>query len=545
MSIDDPDSTSLRSGILLGNQGKSLSLTAFKIGMLVSSEHDNSLDIVRPTAAPNPGQLDWIQWSDGSFAWGTLQEIKEGKISFVVNATEQTVECTLDSIRLFKPKSAGQVQQPISTYDMQFGENRLSGRLELLPDKREVLWRSGNLSTDATVDHRLQVNFYIHTRNSVSPLPTSGFPNVLYLENGDMLPCKLQRATGTAAWLQTPFSAETAQAANDHLRAIELASFTKDRPSFTNESREMLISIPRNLESDTYTHALIGKNSDLLRGNVVSINDQSIEIDSKFEPMVLDRDPVAAIVFLRTQADASETSDSQDNAEQHDLGQLVHIEMLGGYTLSGRWVGGTPETIHLQSRALGLCQIQLNHVIGLEFNQRQSPTVEGYFAWNTKTSMAPRWKAPEEFASKAASELIGSQAPEFALADIEGGTFRLSQQAGKIVVLDFWASWCGPCVASLPKYIELLEEFPDTEVVFYGVNSSETPEVVREFVAKKNWTNFKTLFDYEGSAAQALRVQGIPHTVVIGQDGKIGHVQVGYTAGATDQLRQIIKGLLK
>ncbi len=68
---------------------------------------------------------------------------------------------------------------------------------------------------------------------------------------------------------------------------------------------------------------------------------------------------------------------------------------------------------------------------------------------------------------------------------------------------------------------------------------------MREFLQSKSWPAFDTLFDYDGSAARAMLVSGIPHTVVIGRDGKIAHVQVGYSPEGADELYEVIEKLVK
>ena len=496
--------------------------------------------IDRPTNLPKPGQLDRIQFEDGSVVWGTFQELRDGKASIAMSNSERLLTCAFDSIRMINPKTEGQDRNSKAARHVQYGGNRLSGDVELKSESREVVWRSAYLAKEARLDQRLNMTMQVIARNTISPLPIASFPNVLYLENGDTIPGKLIRANESTTSIHTPFATETVVTSNAHLRAVELQSASKEKPSFTNESREMLLSIPRNQEADSYSHALIGRNGDLLRGNLVSINDKSIEVDSKFQPMVVDRDQVAVVIFMRPKPETAVNVPENEASEN-----FVQIELLGGYTLRGNWVGGTADTLEMQCSGLGLCRVPLNHVVELQFNSRSTKTISNYFAWNTKNLMAPRWKASVEAAGKSASELIGTQVPELTLADLNGETFQLSKHAGQVVVLDFWATWCGPCVASLPKYLDMLGEFPDTEVAFYGVNSSESPDIVRDFLVKKNWNRFNTLFDYEGAAAKTLRVQGIPHTVIIGKDGEIEHIQVGYAAEAANKMREVIRGLLK
>ena len=128
--------------------------------------------------------------------------------------------------------------------------------------------------------------------------------------------------------------------------------------------------------------------------------------------------------------------------------------------------------------------------------------------------------------------LEGKKAPDFTLPMIDGQDLKLSEQKGNVVVLDFWATWCGPCVKALPHVQELAS---DTELAqkglkVYAVNMTtwkpETEEKAREFVKANNYT-FPVPLDREGKLAESYKIQGIPTQVVIGRDGMIKKVFVG------------------
>ncbi len=123
---------------------------------------------------------------------------------------------------------------------------------------------------------------------------------------------------------------------------------------------------------------------------------------------------------------------------------------------------------------------------------------------------------------------VGMDAPAFTLKTLrEGKDVSLESMKGKVVVLDFWATWCAPCVAGLPTVDKVTTEFKDKGVLFYAVDLQEGAEKVRAFVDKKGWT-FPVLMDLKGESARAYRVSGIPHSVIIGADGKIRNVHIGF-----------------
>lgn len=156
----------------------------------------------------------------------------------------------------------------------------------------------------------------------------------------------------------------------------------------------------------------------------------------------------------------------------------------------------------------------------------------------------------EKFASKfgdAADEeepktesLVGNDAVSFSLADLNGKQFSMDKLRGKIVVIDFWASWCGPCRETMPHVEKLHKEFKDKGVVVIGINDEEIADAKR-YVQKYGYT-FPTLIDAEGSVSKQYGIQAIPQTFVIDRDGKIAAHFMG--TGQEENLRQTVKELL-
>jgi len=126
-------------------------------------------------------------------------------------------------------------------------------------------------------------------------------------------------------------------------------------------------------------------------------------------------------------------------------------------------------------------------------------------------------------------ELTGTAAADFTLADLEGKQLNLRSLRGKVVLLDFWASWCGPCRVELPHIEKLHREFKDQDLVVLGINDEE-PEIAREFLKKKGYT-FTSLVDDQREVAQGYQVHGIPQVFVIGKDGQV----VSHSLGAKSE----------
>jgi peroxiredoxin len=129
--------------------------------------------------------------------------------------------------------------------------------------------------------------------------------------------------------------------------------------------------------------------------------------------------------------------------------------------------------------------------------------------------------------------LIGQKAPGFSLSTIDGKTVTLADQKGKVVVLDFWATWCAPCKAGLPHTQEMSakKDWVDKGLVVWAVNDQETTDTVNKFLAENHYT-FTVPMDSDEAVKKSFQVGGIPTVVVIGRDQVIKQVFVGYGEGA-------------
>lgn len=136
----------------------------------------------------------------------------------------------------------------------------------------------------------------------------------------------------------------------------------------------------------------------------------------------------------------------------------------------------------------------------------------------------------------------GDQAPDFALPTITGDTLRLSDYRGKIVLLDFWATWCGPCRSELPHVREAYQRYHPRGFEIVGVSLDQTPEKLKEFI-KANDMTWPQIFQGRGAMTplkQSYMVKSIPSTFLLDRDGRVVATQL---RGA--QLAQVIEALLR
>jgi len=148
---------------------------------------------------------------------------------------------------------------------------------------------------------------------------------------------------------------------------------------------------------------------------------------------------------------------------------------------------------------------------------------------------------------------VGELAHDFTLTTLAGDTITLSKLQGSVVILDFWATWCGPCKMALPKLQEFATwaESSGQPIKVYAVDvwerfqtDEEKKAKVSEFWTGKGYT-MPTLMDYKSEVVVKYGFQSIPTTVVIGPDGKIAKIHTGYAPNMVDLLKADVEEALK
>ncbi len=141
------------------------------------------------------------------------------------------------------------------------------------------------------------------------------------------------------------------------------------------------------------------------------------------------------------------------------------------------------------------------------------------------------------------SPLLGEPAPEIELEDTAEQPWKLSEEQGRVVVLDFWATWCGPCVAAMPKLQTLSAEFAENPVTIVGVNQGEDLDEVTKFIEEKGFT-YPQLLDPDSEAGDLFKVSGIPQIVLVDANGIVQSVHVGFSPDLQEKLTEEITALL-
>jgi peroxiredoxin len=141
------------------------------------------------------------------------------------------------------------------------------------------------------------------------------------------------------------------------------------------------------------------------------------------------------------------------------------------------------------------------------------------------------------------SALVGKPAPEFELEKLDGEMFRLAASRGKIVVLEFWASWCGPCVVSLPQVDQVSRDYADRGVKFVAINMEESKEAAAGML-ERHKLQLPVALDRDGAVAAKYRVTVIPQTVVIDPEGKVARHFIGGGPRLGEELAEALRAIL-
>lgn len=138
----------------------------------------------------------------------------------------------------------------------------------------------------------------------------------------------------------------------------------------------------------------------------------------------------------------------------------------------------------------------------------------------------------------------GGAAPNCKMTPIGGGPNQdLQQYRGKIVYVDFWASWCGPCTQSFPFMNEIHRDFRDKGVSVLAVNLDDDPEDAKAFLANHP-AEFKVMVDTGGDCPQKFGVKAMPSSYLVDRDGVIRQVHLGFRPGEAQQFRASVEALL-
>ena len=140
----------------------------------------------------------------------------------------------------------------------------------------------------------------------------------------------------------------------------------------------------------------------------------------------------------------------------------------------------------------------------------------------------------------------GVTAPDFTGKKLDGNELKLSEYKGKVVLLDFWASWCGPCQKELPFLMELFDNNDDKNFIIIAVNIDKKIESAQKFLDKiKGKAHFPVIWDNTSAIPSLYQIETMPTTIFIDKEGIIRYIHKGFSDSSKEELMKELEELLK
>jgi peroxiredoxin len=148
------------------------------------------------------------------------------------------------------------------------------------------------------------------------------------------------------------------------------------------------------------------------------------------------------------------------------------------------------------------------------------------------------------FAGNVLAEAAQGAAPDFTLKSQKNGNLKLSEMRGKVILINFWASWCGPCRQEMPVLDELYRHYRSLDFTILGVNVEQNSDDAKSLL-KDVTVTFPVLFDTENKISKLYDIKGMPSTVLVDRDGNIRYVHMGYKPGVEAEYQTQIRALIR
>ncbi|HTK73987.1 MAG TPA: TlpA disulfide reductase family protein, partial [Gemmataceae bacterium] len=373
-------------------------------------------------------------------------------------------------------------------------------------------------------------------------LPSTG-QRSLHLRTGDTIPVEVTGIDEKGLYIKTNVSATTF-VPHEKIKCVELVpsgSFKVDEAK-----RDRLLTLPRMQKDSPPTHLICSKNGDFLRGRILEMDDTRLKVEVRLETREVPRDRVAQIIWLH--ADELSGKPPAPPAVADARADRVQVIHPNGNRMTFFLDKSDAKTITGKSEILGDCRVDLARVDQVLFGDKieQSAAQLAHHTWRMHHATEPKFAQEGADAGTEItgidSPLVGQAAFVFRGETLDGQRFNLAEHKGRFVVLDFWATWCGPCMQSLPMIEEVVKECADQDVRLFAVNMEEQPDQIKA-VLERHKMKFPVVLDRDGAVAARYAVTAIPQTVLIDREGKIVRLFVGGGKKTADALRAAIREL--
>jgi peroxiredoxin len=144
----------------------------------------------------------------------------------------------------------------------------------------------------------------------------------------------------------------------------------------------------------------------------------------------------------------------------------------------------------------------------------------------------------------ALAEEIQGKAPDFTLKSQNGDNIKLSELRGKVILINFWASWCGPCRQEMPELDQLYQHYRSLDFTILGVNVEENSDAAKSLL-KDIPVSFPVLFDNANTVSKLYKIKGMPSTIILDRDGNMRYMYMGYQRGYEQEYQKQVRALIR
>ncbi|WP_435020070.1 redoxin domain-containing protein [Tundrisphaera sp. TA3] len=366
----------------------------------------------------------------------------------------------------------------------------------------------------------------------------------LYLRTGDIIPCEVARIDEDGVTFKTEYAKATF-VPNDRVKAVELAAEVGPVMQIGKVRRERLLTLPRMQKGSPPTHLIRSKTGDVLRGRIVAMDDETIRVEVRQEEREVPRDRVSRIIWFH----ADETDPSKKATEPPAAAPPTRVQAVRADGIRLTFVAErvADDAVIGRSDVLGPCEVKVQDLDQLLIGGavEKEATQLAYQQWKLQDAPEPR-SAQADAAplgnDGTESPLVGQPAPDFTLKLLGGGDFHLADARGQVVILDFWATWCGPCLQAMPQIDKVAHEFEAKGVKLVAVNLQEPPAKITALLERIKLSPTVAL-DRDGIVAGKYAADAIPQTVIVDRDGKLVRLFVGGGPKFEDRLRDALNAV--
>lgn len=354
-------------------------------------------------------------------------------------------------------------------------------------------------------------------------------------------------------------STQTTFVPNSNMESITLRP-SRDAVNETPQKLERLMIVPRSMKADPPTHLLISTSGDYLRGRLVSLNESKTTIEVRLENIELPTEQIAQIYWLHdrqwdkpAKADQAAKEPQDKPADQPAIENESQEFQVHAIRKDSRGITFVPKGMRNgkllgKSFLLGDCEQTLTDLQMILFGRDVGAQARALKKelWKLSLAQLPKVYQDGEGGASAESQspLVGKPAPDFKLKALDNSSYQLSKYVGKVVVLDFWASWCGPCMKTMPEVDRVVKEIGGNQVELVAINLQEGKERINTAVARLAIAA-TVLLDVDGEVAQLYQANAIPQTVIIDRTGVVTHLFVGGGNKFVEEFSTALKATLE